>query len=114
MSSVVVTAAGTGDAEAMISNTYFTRYANIAYAQPTVSVGAGAGAYLTMTGCRTPQIGTGSGTFVSIGADNLHRLTGNVAYGWTFALPAATLAAYTGNRGGIGNYLTTAAAYRCP
>ena len=106
VSSVVVTAAGTGDAEAMISNTYFTRYANIAYAQPTVSVGAGAGAYLTMTGCRTPQIGTGSGTFVSIGADNLHRLTGNVAYGWTFALPAATLAAYTGNRGGIGNYLT--------
>ena len=79
VSSVVVTAAGTGDAEVMISNTYFTRYANLAYTQPTVVVGAGAGAYLTMTGCRTPQIGTGSGTFVSIGADNLHRLTGNVA-----------------------------------
>lgn len=106
VSSVVVTVAGTGVAETMISNTYFTRYANLAYTQPTVVVGTGAGAYLTMTGCRTPQIGTGSGTFVSIGADNLHRITGNVAYGWTFAPPVATLAAYAGNKGGVGNYLT--------
>ena len=38
--------------------------------------------------------------FVNIAADNLHRLAANMALGWTYTLPAATLAAYTGNKGG--------------
>lgn len=106
VSSVVVAAAGSGSADVLIANCDFNRSANLAYAQPTVSVGAGAGAYLTMTGCRTPQIGTGSGTFVNIAADNLHRLTGNTALGWAMTIPPATLAAYVGNNGGIGKYMT--------
>lgn len=106
VSSVVVNAAGTGSAEALISNCHFNRFPNTTYTQPTISLGASVGCYLTLTGCRTPQIGTGSGTFVSIPTDNLHRITGNMAYGWNMALPAASLGAYVGNSGGLAGYLT--------
>ena len=104
--SVMLGASGTGESHAQISNCYFNRAPNTAYSRRTVSVLAGVGTYLTMTGCRTPQIGSGSGTLLSIATDNLHRVVGNVGYGWTMSLPTPTLAAYTGNNGGIGNYLT--------
>jgi hypothetical protein len=106
VSSVVVNAAGSGVAETQIANCHFNRSPNTAYTQPTITLGAGSGCYLTLTGCRSPQIGSGSGTFLNVPTDNLHRIVGNTAYGWGMSLPAASVGAYIGNNGGVGGYLT--------
>jgi hypothetical protein len=96
-SSIIGSAGGTGSATVVLSNCQFIRTGNIAFVQPTVSIGTGTGSYLTMMGCRTSAKGTGTGLFINIGADNWHRVIGNASTGWSNNFPTATNAVYQYN-----------------
>lgn len=41
--------------------------------------------------------GSGTGTFLQVGADGFHNIMGNTAPGWTYTLPTCTSAICTGN-----------------
>jgi hypothetical protein len=69
----------------LVTNSYFNRYPNIAYTNPTISI---IGGRASLIGNRTTDKGTGAGTFISIVNDDWHQSRGNTAVGWTMAYPA--------------------------
>jgi hypothetical protein len=81
----VKAAAATGVSNLQLVGNVFYATANTSPAKPIVNVAAGG--RITATGNRVSDKGTGTGTFITVAADDHHVICNNAPTGWQMSLP---------------------------
>ncbi|WP_186200805.1 glycosyl hydrolase family 28-related protein [Burkholderia gladioli] len=81
-----LSASSSGLATVVLSGNQFMTPANPTMSNAVVRLGTGSRG--TLVGNRITDLGTGSGTFISVAADDQHIIANNASAGWAMALPA--------------------------
>ncbi|POS10240.1 hypothetical protein C3Y08_01985 [Burkholderia gladioli] len=81
-----LSASSSGLATVVLSGNQFMTPANPTMSNAVVRLGTGSRG--TLVGNRITDLGTGSGTFISVAADDQHIIANNASAGWSMALPA--------------------------
>ncbi|WP_186250816.1 glycosyl hydrolase family 28-related protein [Burkholderia gladioli] len=83
-----LSASSSGLATVVLSGNQFMTPANPTMSNAVVRLGTGSRG--TLVGNRITDLGTGSGTFISVAADEQHIIANNASAGWAMSLPSTS------------------------
>ncbi|MEK6420035.1 MAG: glycosyl hydrolase family 28-related protein [Burkholderia gladioli] len=95
-----VSASSSGLATVVLTGNQFLAPANPTMTNAVVRLGTGSRG--TLVGNRITDLGTGSGTFISVAADEQHVIANNASAGWAMALPTTTANTTALNNSNVG------------